>query len=89
MVRPFEGQDVSCKDVLDYICEQFGDEEDSERCQEVKRHLDKCSNCSTYCNSLETMIGLYRVAAPDFSEDAKDFLLQSIGLKDPPKSETT
>lgn len=80
MYKPFHESQVSCADVLRFICEQFGDEDDSDRCKEVKKHLENCPDCTHYCNSLETMIGLYRVASPQFSPDAKQILLHTLGL---------
>ena len=80
MHKPFQEENVSCSEVLQYICEQFGDEDDSERCLEIKRHLEHCPDCTHYCNSLETMVGLYRAASPEFSTEAKKVLLHSLGL---------
>ena len=80
MHKPFKQANISCTDVLHFICEQFGEDDDSARCLEVKRHLENCPDCTHYCNSLETMIGLYRAASPEFSSDAKQVLLHSLGL---------
>jgi hypothetical protein len=80
MFKPFNNSEVTCKDVLHYICEQFGDDDGSDRCLEVKRHLENCPDCTHYCDSLETMIGLYRAASPEFSSEAKSVLLNSLGL---------
>jgi hypothetical protein len=70
----------SCDDVMNFLCAQFGEDDDSERCQAVKRHLAHCSDCSQYCDSLEKMIGLYRTAAPEFPSDARDQLLRAMGV---------
>ena len=80
MHKPFKETNISCSDVLHYICEQFGEDDNSDRCLEVKRHLEDCPDCTHYCNSLETMIGLYRAASPGFSSNAKHVLLHSLGL---------
>lgn len=72
----------SCQEVMDYICAQFGDDDASARCQELKEHLDKCPDCSTYCDSIEKMIGLYRVTSPCFSEEARKVLLESLGIRE-------
>jgi hypothetical protein len=70
----------SCQEVMDYICAQFGEDENSARCRELKEHLDKCPDCSTYCDSIEKMIGLYRATSPCFSEEARRILLESLGI---------
>jgi hypothetical protein len=72
----------SCDAVLDYICSQFGDDPDSERCQAVKRHLDRCPDCASYCTSMERMIGLYRAASPFFPAEARSHLLNTLGIRD-------
>ncbi|MBR9978144.1 MAG: hypothetical protein KFH87_08655 [Bacteroidetes bacterium] len=72
----------SCQEVMDYICDQFGEDEDSERCRELQRHLEKCPDCSNYCDSLEKMIGLYRASSPRFSPDARRILLETLGIEE-------
>jgi hypothetical protein len=71
-----------CQEVLDYICGHFGEDENSDRCIEMKKHLQSCPDCGKYCDSLEKMIGLYRAASPDFPERARDTLLEAIGVTD-------
>jgi len=71
----------SCEEVHEYLCSQFGDDTDSERCRAVLSHLEKCPDCARYCNSIEKMIGLYRAASPSFSEQAKEVLLKSLGIR--------
>ncbi|MFZ1731071.1 MAG: zf-HC2 domain-containing protein [Bacteroidota bacterium] len=72
----------SCEEVMDYICAQFGDDEDSARCRELQQHLANCPDCSTYCDSIEKMIGLYRATSPCFSEEARRILLESLGISE-------
>lgn len=70
----------SCEDVMSYICTQFGEDEDSARCNALKEHLSHCPDCSSYCDSIEKMIGLYRSTSPQFSEHARRVLLASLGI---------
>lgn len=71
----------SCEEVMDFLCAQFGEDEDSDRCRAVKAHLAHCTDCAQYCDSLEKMVGLYRASAPDFPENVRNQLLQAIGVK--------
>ena len=73
---------ISCSDVLNFICEQFGEDDDSERCRQVKRHLAECPDCGKYCASMESMIGLYRASSPEFPEHAKRLLLTALGIEE-------
>lgn len=72
--------DMPCRDVLDFICTQFGEDDDSERCRSVREHLARCPDCSSYCDSLEKMIGLYRAASPEFPAQVRDTLLAQLGI---------
>lgn len=72
----------SCQEVMDFICAQFGDDENSARCLELQQHLAHCPDCSLYCDSIEKMIGLYRETSPCFSEEARRMLLKSIGISE-------
>lgn len=72
----------SCQEVMDYICAQFGDDENSARCRELQQHLSKCPDCSSYCDSIEKMIGLYRATSPCFSEEARRMLLETLGISE-------
>ena len=71
---------IACDQVLDFICEQFGEDDDSARCLAVKAHLALCPDCTTYCNSIDKMIGLYRAASPEFPEHARGVLLHALGI---------
>lgn len=70
----------NCAQVMDFLCAQFGEDEDSERCRAVKRHLEHCTDCSRYCDSLEKMIGLYRASAPEFPDGIRDQVLHALGV---------
>ncbi len=73
---------TSCKDVLDYICTHFGEDDDSDRCRQVHEHLIHCPDCESFYKSMDKMVGLYRVSSPCFSEEAKKMLLESLGIDD-------
>lgn len=75
-------QYASCEQVLEYICTQFGDDPDSERCRTVRRHLDHCPDCARYCDSIEKLIGLYRASSPLFPDAARSQLLSALGMDD-------
>ena len=80
MDRTVNSGDISCADVLRYICEQFGEDDESPRCLTVKAHLAHCPDCARYCDSVEKMIGLYRAASPQFPEQARDAVLAAVGV---------
>lgn len=49
-----------CKQALAYICDNLAQHEDSIRCQELKKHIIKCSDCSAYLDSMEKTISFYK-----------------------------
>ena len=71
---------ANCQEVIDYICDHFGEDENSGRCLEMKKHLESCPDCGKYCDSMDKMVGLYRAASPCFPEAAKNSLLATLGI---------
>jgi hypothetical protein len=72
----------SCEQAMNLICEQFGDEDSSERCVELKKHIASCSDCSKYCDSIGRMIEFYRETSPQLSDEARTAILDSLGIAD-------
>jgi hypothetical protein len=50
---------VRCHDVLNHICEELDTKLTSAKCLALKRHLEKCPNCTAYLDSLRKTITLY------------------------------
>ncbi len=42
---------INCKDVMHHICDNLGEELDSPKCVEIKKHLESCDNCQRYYDS--------------------------------------
>ncbi|MGD0590080.1 MAG: zf-HC2 domain-containing protein [Bacteroidota bacterium] len=51
-----------CNEVAKYVCENLDEQLNSRKCHAIKKHLQTCSNCTAYLNSLKKMITLYRSA---------------------------
>jgi hypothetical protein len=73
----------NCGQVMDYICGHFGEDDDSPRCRTLRSHLSHCPDCTSYCDSMEKMIGLFRAASPDFPAQARTVLLEVLGIEHP------
>jgi predicted anti-sigma-YlaC factor YlaD len=73
--------EITCADVVNFICEQFGEDDGSERCRAIREHLQNCPDCSEYCNSMDKMIGLYRASSPDFPSDVRAHLFKTLGMR--------
>ncbi|MGE5399541.1 MAG: zf-HC2 domain-containing protein [Ignavibacteriales bacterium] len=73
---------VTCKEVMDHICDNLGEELSSPKCLEIKRHLEGCSDCRNYFKSVETTISFYKQYNVELSEDAHERLIGFLGLKE-------
>jgi predicted anti-sigma-YlaC factor YlaD len=71
---------VSCKDVMHHVCENLGEGLNSERCKEIKEHLDKCPECQQYFKSVELTIECYKKYNIDLSKEAHERLINFLGL---------
>lgn len=75
-------KNINCRDVMEHICENLGEDLAAERCKAIRDHLSGCSCCQSYFKSVEMTISFYReynFQAPD--EVCKD-LLKKLNLDD-------
>lgn len=72
--------EINCVDVVNFICEQFGEDDSSERCRLIKEHIAKCPDCGSYCDSMDKMIALYRASSPDFPQSVREHLFKTLGM---------
>lgn len=77
-----EYKQTTCKDVMSHICDNLGDELDSQKCISIKAHLEKCENCKHYFNSVETTIEFYKKYNVAISDDAHKRLMECLGLNE-------
>ncbi|MGE5351674.1 MAG: zf-HC2 domain-containing protein [Acidobacteriota bacterium] len=77
-----ENNKVTCKEVMNHICDNLGEELNSPRCLEIKEHLENCGSCRSYFNSVETTISFYKKYNVNISDDAHKRLLSFLGLKE-------
>lgn len=73
---------VHCSDVLDHICEELDTKLSSAQCREIKRHLQKCANCTAYLDSMRKTIKLYASSpVPHVTQKARKQLFAVLKLK--------
>ena len=72
----------SCKDVMSHICDNLGEELNSQKCISIKAHLENCNDCKHYFNSVEATIGFYKKYNVQLSEEAHNRLIEFLGLKE-------
>ncbi len=74
--------DVSCHEVMHHICDNLGEDLQSERCRAIKQHLETCTCCQNYFSSVETTIEFYRNYTTELPEAAHKRLLDCLDLPD-------
>ena len=73
---------VTCKEVVHYICESLGEDLNSEKCIAIKDHLDECSDCKSYYETVEITIDCYRKYNVNMPKDAHERLMKFLDLDD-------
>ncbi len=71
---------VSCKEVMNHICDNLGEDLDSPKCVEIKTHLDECENCQKYFKSIDTTIQFYKKYNVDVDKKTHNRLIEYLGL---------
>jgi predicted anti-sigma-YlaC factor YlaD len=73
---------VECKDVMEHICENLGEDLNSKKCADIKAHLQDCENCTQYFKNVEDTIAFYKKYNADLPEGAHERLMNKLGLGD-------
>jgi predicted anti-sigma-YlaC factor YlaD len=73
---------VSCRDVMKQVCENLGEDLNSDSCRNIKMHLDECPGCQNYFKSVEKTIDFYKDYNIKLSPDAHNRLMSFLGLED-------
>ena len=73
---------VNCKDVMQHVCESLGEDLNSDRCVVIKKHLEECSGCKSYFETVEITIDCYRKYNVKMPEDAHEKLMKFLDLDD-------
>jgi len=73
---------IQCKDVVNHICENLGEELNSPKCVEIKNHLENCGSCRNYFHSVETTIQFYKNYNVELNKDSHNKLLNILGLNE-------
>ena len=67
---------------LQLICQQFGEDIDSELCDEVKKSLEECPECKVHFDSIKKVVNIYKASEndEDIPEDVNNNLFRSLNL---------
>lgn len=73
---------LTCKEVINQICEHLGELPNSPVCIAIQDHLKECGNCTNFYDSLEKTVLLYKNYSADLPEGAHERLMKVLKLAD-------
>ncbi|RJP71267.1 MAG: zf-HC2 domain-containing protein [Ignavibacteriales bacterium] len=73
---------VTCKEVMNHICDNLGEELNSPRCIAIKEHLNSCPSCQSYFKNVEVTIDFYKKYNVNLPDEAHNRLIDYLGLKE-------
>jgi predicted anti-sigma-YlaC factor YlaD len=74
--------EITCKEVMNHICDNLGEELNSPKCIAIKEHLESCETCQSYFKNVEATIEFYKKYNVTLPDDAHNRLLSFLGLKE-------
>ncbi|MBI1933088.1 MAG: hypothetical protein HYS24_11185 [Ignavibacteriales bacterium] len=77
-----KNQNVSCKEVMNHICDSLGEDLNSPKCINIKDHLENCPSCQKYFDSVESTISFYKKYNVELDSEGHNRLLSVLGLKE-------
>ena len=51
---------MDCIKNIEEICSQLGEDLDSEKCKEIKAHLNDCPDCCAYVDTITKTVKIYK-----------------------------
>jgi hypothetical protein len=63
----------SCSKVYEHLCVNLDSKLDSKSCEQIKAHIEGCSNCTALLDSLKKTVSLYkRYPSPRLSQQCRE-----------------
>ena len=68
---------------MQLICQQFGEDIDSEICEEVKKSLENCPECRIHFDSIKKVVNIYKSHEQDsdIPNNLSNRIIKSLNLK--------
>ncbi|MFC1554894.1 anti-sigma factor family protein [candidate division KSB1 bacterium] len=72
---------MECVKKIEEICNKLGEDLDSEKCRELKKHLEHCPKCCAYVDTLKKTVEIYKILpSEEVPEDIHKNLLKVLKL---------
>lgn len=75
-------KEITCKEVMKYVCQCLAQDVSSSRCRELKEHLDDCTTCQEYLKSVEVTIDCYQKYNVEMPQDTHKKLMSFLDLEE-------
>jgi predicted anti-sigma-YlaC factor YlaD len=72
---------VGCREVMNHICDNLGEDLNSPKCVAIKEHLENCDSCKKYFKSVEDTIKFYKLYNVELSDESHKNLMKKLGLE--------
>lgn len=72
----------TCKDVMNHICDNLGEDLDSPKCTAIKNHMENCGKCQKYYKSINITIQSYKTYEVKITDDIHKNLMDFLNLDD-------
>ncbi|MBD3290693.1 hypothetical protein GF337_17940 [candidate division KSB1 bacterium] len=77
-------QNKECKNIIEQLCEELNESVNSPFCTEVQRHLEQCSQCRVFVDSIRTTVFFCKnLVDEDVPRSIDDHLWKILKLKKP------
>lgn len=73
---------VTCREVMNHICDNLGEDLNSPKCIAIKEHLENCDSCKKYFKSVDDTIKFYKLYNVDLPEESHKNLMKKLGLEE-------
>lgn len=73
---------VTCREVMNHICDNLGEDLNSPKCIAIKEHLDNCDSCKKFFKSVEDTIKFYKLYNVELPEESHKNLMKKLGLEE-------
>ncbi|PJA95598.1 MAG: hypothetical protein CO129_10870 [Ignavibacteriales bacterium CG_4_9_14_3_um_filter_34_10] len=74
-------ENVGCREVMNHICDNLGEDLNSPKCVAIKEHLESCDSCKKYFKSVEDTIKFYKLYNVELSDESHKNLMKKLGLE--------
>jgi hypothetical protein len=71
---------ITCKECMRFICECLAQDNSSQRCLDLKDHLENCEECKEYFKSVKLTIDCYKKYNVNIPEEAHKKLMNFLNL---------